>query len=67
MQKEDKGPVQETAGQPAEAGQTAAYGSCGEAEAAGEDRIRGSKGKGSGFPRSMAPGVRDGDGVVCEC
>ena len=69
MQKEDKGPVQETAGQPAEAGQTAAYGSCGEAEAAGEDRIRGSKGKGSGFPRSMPPGVRDGDGdgVVCEC
>ena len=44
------------------------YGSCQDAEAAGEQRVQGSKGPGWGFPKSMVPSVRDGDGdgVVCE-
>lgn len=44
------------------------YESCEEAEAAGEERVRGSKGPGQGFPREMVPSKRDGDkdGVVCE-
>lgn len=44
------------------------YESCDEAETAGEERIKGGKGDGRGFPRAMVPGVRDGDsdGVVCE-
>ena len=44
------------------------YESCEEAEAAGEQRIRGSKGEGRGFPHAMVPSKRDGDkdGVVCE-
>ena len=44
------------------------YGSCDDAEAAGERRIRGSNGPGEGFPKSMVPSARDGDGdgVVCE-
>ncbi len=49
------------------------YGSCEEAEAAGVERVRGSKGDGLGFPeeiiRKSGRGVpRDGDddGVVCE-
>ena len=44
------------------------YGSCEEAEAAGEERIRGSNGPGRGFPQAMVPSARDGDGdgVVCE-
>ena len=46
----------------------AVYGSCEEAEAAGEQRVHGSQGNGRGFPASMVPSVRDGDGdgVVCE-
>ena len=46
----------------------AVYGSCDEAEAAGEQRVRGSNGEGRGFPASMVPSARDGDGdgVVCE-
>ena len=46
----------------------AVYGSCDEAEAAGEQRVRGSSGEGRGFPASMVPSARDGDGdgVVCE-
>ena len=44
------------------------YESCEAAEAAGEERIQGSKGPGRGFPAEMVPSARDGDGdgVVCE-
>ena len=44
------------------------YSSCGEAEAAGETRSKGSQGGGIGFPAEMVPSARDGDkdGVVCE-
>ena len=44
------------------------YGSCNEAENAGEIRIQGSNGDGMGFPQEMVLGARDGDGdgVVCE-
>ena len=44
------------------------YGSCDEAQAAGEIRVKGSKGEGRGFPAEMVPDARDGDrdGVVCE-
>ena len=44
------------------------YGSCEEAEAAGEQRVQGSQGGGKGFPMTMVPLARDGDGdgVVCE-
>ena len=44
------------------------YNSCDEAEAAGEKRVLGSKGRGRGFPKEMVPSARDGDGdgVVCE-
>ncbi len=46
----------------------AVYDSCDEAEAAGEQRVRGSQGDAQGFPASMVPSARDGDGdgVVCE-
>ena len=44
------------------------YASCDEAEAAGERRVQGSNGAGVGFPKSLVPSARDGDGdgVVCE-
>ena len=44
------------------------YGSCEEAEDAGLERVKGSKGDGKGFPRQLVIGPRDGDGdgVVCE-
>ena len=44
------------------------YDSCEAAEAAGEQRVQGSKGPGRGFPQAMVPSARDGDkdGVVCE-
>ena len=44
------------------------YGSCEEAEAAGEQRVQGSQGGGRGFPKALVPSARDGDGdgVVCE-
>ena len=44
------------------------YRSCEEAIAAGEERVRGSRGGGRGFPEAMVPSARDGDGdgVVCE-
>ena len=44
------------------------YGSCREAEDAGEIRVQGSNGQGLGFPSAMVPTARDGDddGVVCE-
>ena len=46
----------------------AVYASCDEAEAAGEQRVRGSSGNGRGFPQDMVPSARDGDGdgIVCE-
>ena len=46
----------------------AAYGSCEEAAAAGEQRVQGSRGGGQGFPAEMVPSAQDGDGdgVVCE-
>ena len=48
--------------------QSSVYGSCEEAEAAGEQRVQGSQGGGQGFPKAMVPSARDGDGdgVVCE-
>ncbi len=44
------------------------YGSCEEAAEAGEQRVQGSQGGGQGFPTTMVPTARDGDGdgVVCE-
>ena len=44
------------------------YASCQDAEDAGEARVQGSNGPGRGFPKSMVPKARDGDGdgVVCE-
>ena len=44
------------------------YGSCEEAEAAGEERMQGSQGGGRGFQKEVVPSARDGDrdGVVCE-
>ena len=44
------------------------YSSCDAAQAAGETRVQGSQGGGRGFPKSMVPSARDGDGdgVVCE-
>ena len=46
----------------------AVYEYCSEAEAAGEQRVQGSQGDAQGFPASMVPSARDGDGdgVVCE-
>ena len=54
--------------EPAEEPQSSVYGSCEEAEAAGEQRVQGSQGGGQGFPKAMVPSARDGDGdgVVCE-
>ena len=44
------------------------YGSCEEAEAAGEQRLQDSQGGGGGFPKAVLPSARDGngDGIVCE-
>ena len=44
------------------------YGSCEEAESAGEQRVQGSKGGGRGYPKATVPSARDGDGdgIVCE-
>ena len=44
----------------------AVYGSCDEAEAAGEQRVQGSQGGGQGYPKRVVPSARDGDGVVYE-
>ena len=47
---------------------SATYTSCDAPAAAGEPRIQGSQGSGRGFPASMVPNARDGDGDggVCE-
>ena len=44
------------------------YGSCEEAESAGEQRAQGSQGGGRSFPKAIVPSARDGygDKVVCE-
>ena len=54
--------------EPTEELQNSVYGSCEEAEAAGEQRVQGSQGSGRGFPQAMVPSARDGDGdsIVCE-
>lgn len=59
----DPAPTESADGQP---GRT--YPSCAAAEAAGEPRQQGSSGSGRGFPASIVPAARDGDGdgVVCE-
>ena len=48
--------------------QGAVYESCEEADAAGEQRFRGVRGKEKGFPEEMIPSAqdKDGDGIVCE-
>ena len=48
--------------------QNPVYGSCEEAEFAGDQRFQGSQGGGLGYPKAMVPRARDGDGdgVVCE-
>ena len=53
---------------PAEKPESSVYGSCEEAESAGQERVLGSRGGGRGFPKAMVPSARDGDGdgVVCE-
>ena len=60
-------PTSTPAARPASQGGSV-YGSCEEAEAAGEARVRGTSGPGVGFPETMVPSARDGDGdgVVCE-
>ena len=61
-----------SAGESEEAAQSTSgvrtYASCGDAEAAGVERQRGSRGNGRGFPAELVPSARDGDrdGVVCE-
>ena len=52
---------------PSPAGETT-YASCDDAEAAREERVRGSNGPGRGFPAHLVLSARDGDGdgVVCE-
>ena len=56
--------------EPAEGPESSVYGSCEEAESAGEQRVQDSQGGGRGFPKEMVPTARDGDGdgdgVVCE-
>ena len=54
--------------EPAEELQNPVYGSCEEAEFAGESRFQGSQGGGLGYPKAMVPSARDGDGdgIVCE-
>ena len=54
--------------EPAEELQNPVYGSCEEAESAGEQRFQGSQGGGLDYPKAMVPSARDGDGdgVVCE-
>ena len=60
----DRPPVPHTTPAP----QPTIYSSCDEAEAAGEQRVRGTSGSGRGFPTEIVPSARDGDndGVVCE-
>ena len=43
--------------------QNPVYGSCEEAEFAGQQRFQGSQGGGLGYPKAMVPSARDGDGT----
>ena len=54
--------------EPTEEPEGSVYGSCEEAESAGEQRVQGSQGGGLGFPKATVPSARDGDGdgIVCE-
>ena len=54
--------------EPTEEPEGSVYGSCEEAESAGESRFQGSQGGGRGYPKAMVPSARDGDGdgIVCE-
>ena len=54
--------------EPTEEPEGSVYGSCEEAESAGEHRFQGSQGGGLGYPKAMVPSARDGDsdGIVCE-
>ena len=54
--------------EPTDKPESSVYGSCEEAAEAGEQRVQGSQGGGQGFPTTMVPTARDGDGdgVVCE-
>ena len=54
--------------EPTEEPEGSVYGSCEEAESAGEQRVQGSQGGGRGYPKAMVPSARDGDGdgIVCE-
>ena len=54
--------------EPTEEPEGSVYGSCEEAEAAGEQRVQGNQGGGRGYPKGMVPSARDGDGdsIVCE-
>ena len=54
--------------EPSEKTEGSVYGSCDDAESAGEERVLGGKAGGQGFPKAMVPSARDGDrdGVVCE-
>ena len=60
--------VGEHKSEPTEEPEGSVYGSCEEAESAGEERVQGSQGGGRGFPKAMVPSARDGDGdgIVCE-
>ena len=51
--------------EPTDEPESSVYGSCEEAESAGEQRVQGSQGGGQGFPKAMAPSARDGDGGWC--
>ena len=53
--------------EPGEKPESSVYGSCEEAESAGQERVLGSRGGGRRFPKAMVPSARDGDGdgVVC--
>ena len=61
-------PVAAPSPTPTTQGPSEVYSSCDEAEEAGEQRVQGSIGQGEGFPSSMVPSARDGDGdgIVCE-
>ena len=48
--------------EPTQEPESSVYGSCEEAEFAGEQRVQGSQGGGRGFPKGMVSSARDGDG-----
>ena len=58
----------ESHGEPTVEAKEAVYRSCKAAVAASEERVRGNRGGGKGYPKAIVPRARDGDGhgVVCE-